>query len=142
MQFLRSVCYNSFQIPLCSIRFFTNRAKSVILFYSEVFFSQPSFSEFPIFELYKKLLTLTSVNYSATELPEHLNRGGIPPFSGCVHDTTTVYSFELYSYFYDFRCFQSGHGQFFFYSGYGEIFSQDIICTDSIRIIILVSISV
>ena len=82
------------------------------------------------------------VNYSVTELPEHLNRGGIPPFSGCVHDTTTVYSFELYSYFYDFRCFQSGHGQFFFYSGYGEIFSQDIICTDSIRIIILVSISV
>ena len=56
MQFLRSVCYNSFQIPLCSIRFFTNRAKSVILFYSEVFFSQPSFSEFLIFELYKKLL--------------------------------------------------------------------------------------
>lgn len=82
------------------------------------------------------------VNYSVTELPEHLNRGGIPPFSGCVHDTTTVYSFELYSYFYDFRCFQSGHGQFFFYSGYGEIFSQDIICTDSIRIIILASISV
>ena len=82
------------------------------------------------------------VNYSVTELPEHLNRGGIPPFSGCVHDTTTVYSFELYSYFYDFRCFQSGHGQFFFYSGYGEIFSQDIICTDSIRIIILLSISV
>ncbi|MGN8633095.1 hypothetical protein ACTNEW_16375, partial [Blautia sp. HCP3S3_G3] len=37
-------------------RFFTNRAKSVILFYSEVFFSQPSFSEFLIFELYKKLL--------------------------------------------------------------------------------------
>ena len=82
------------------------------------------------------------VNYSVTELPEHLNRGGIPPFSGCVHDTTTVYSFELYSYFYDFRCFQSGHGQFFFYSGYGEIFSQDIICADSIRIIILLSISV
>ena len=87
-------------------------------------------------------MTNTLVNYSATELPEHLNRGGIPPFSGCVHDTTTVYSFELYSYFYDFRCFQSGHGQFFFYSGYGEIFSQDIICTDSIRIIILASISV
>ena len=85
---------------------------------------------------------LRPVNYSVTELPEHLNRGGIPPFSGCVHDTTTVYSFELYSYFYDFRCFQSGHGQFFFYSGYGEIFSQDIICTDSIRIIILASISV
>lgn len=55
MQFLRSVCYNSFQIPLCSIRFFTNRPKSVILFYTEVFFSQPSFSEFLIFELYKKL---------------------------------------------------------------------------------------
>ena len=60
MQFLRSVCYNSFQIPLCSIRFFTNRAKSVILFYSEVFFSQPSFSEFLIFKLYKKLLSLRS----------------------------------------------------------------------------------
>ena len=85
---------------------------------------------------------LAQVNYSVTELPEHLNRGGIPPFSGCVHDTTTVYAFELYSYFYDFRCFQSGHGQFFFYSGYGEIFSQDIICADSIRIIILLSISV
>ena len=56
MQFLRSVCYNSFQVPHCLIRFFTNRPKSVILFYSEVFFSQPSFSEFPIFELYKKLL--------------------------------------------------------------------------------------
>ena len=33
-------------------------AKSVILFYSEVFFSQPSFSEFLIFELYKKLLKI------------------------------------------------------------------------------------
>ena len=38
MQFLRSVCYNSFQVPHCLIRFFTNRPKSVILFYSEVFF--------------------------------------------------------------------------------------------------------
>ncbi len=44
------------QVPHCLIRFFTNRPKSVILFYSEVFFSQPSFSEFLIFELYKKLL--------------------------------------------------------------------------------------
>ena len=59
MQFLRSVCYNSFQVPHCLIRFFTNRAKSVILFYSEVFFSQPSFSEFLIFKLYKKLLSTT-----------------------------------------------------------------------------------
>ena len=58
MQFLRSVCYNSFQVPHCLIRFFTNRPKSVILFYSEVFFSQPSFSEFLIFELYKKLLSM------------------------------------------------------------------------------------
>lgn len=30
------------------------------------------------------------VNYSATELPEHLKSGGIPPFSGCVHDTNTA----------------------------------------------------
>ena len=33
---------------------------------------------------------LAQVNYSVTELPEHLNRGGIPPFSGCVHDTNTA----------------------------------------------------
>ena len=32
------------------------------------------------------------VNYSVTELPEHLKKGGIPPY---------------------FRCFQSGYGQFF-----------------------------
>ncbi len=37
-------------------KIFTNRPKSVILFYSEVFFSQPSFLEFPIFELYRRLL--------------------------------------------------------------------------------------
>ena len=30
------------------------------------------------------------VNYSATELPEHLKSGGIPPFSGCVHNTNTA----------------------------------------------------
>jgi len=36
-------------------KIFTNRPKSVILFYSEVFFSQPPFLEFPIFELYRKL---------------------------------------------------------------------------------------
>ena len=63
MQFLRSVCYNSFQVPHCLIRFFTNRPKSVILFYSEVFFSQPSFSEFLIFELYKKLLYIISCGW-------------------------------------------------------------------------------
>ena len=44
-------------IPLCSIRFFTNRAKSVILFYSEVSFYQLPFLEFLIFELYRKLLS-------------------------------------------------------------------------------------
>ena len=37
-------------------KIFTNRAKSVILFYSEVSFYQPLFLEFPIFELYRKLL--------------------------------------------------------------------------------------
>ena len=37
-------------------KIFTNHPKSVILFYSEVFFSQPSFLEFPILELYRKLL--------------------------------------------------------------------------------------
>ena len=30
------------------------------------------------------------MNYSATTLPEHLKSGGIPPFSGCIHDTTTA----------------------------------------------------
>jgi len=35
----------------------TNRAKSVILFYTEVFFSQPSFLAAPTFELYRKLLS-------------------------------------------------------------------------------------
>ena len=45
---------------------------------------------------YTFLLTLSgindiiNVNYSATELPEHLKSGGIPPFSGCVHDTNTA----------------------------------------------------
>ncbi len=34
--------------------------------------------------------TFMKVNYSATELPEHLKSGGIPPFSGCVHDTNTA----------------------------------------------------
>ena len=33
---------------------------------------------------------ICKVNYSATKLPEHLKSGGIPPFSGCVHDTTTA----------------------------------------------------
>ena len=63
-------------------------------------------------------------------------------FSGCSHDTTTVCSLELYSYFYYFRCFQSGYGQFSFYSGYGVIFSQDIICAYGICVIGSVSISV
>lgn len=36
-------------------KIFTNWLKSVILFYSEVFFSQPSFLGFPILELYRKL---------------------------------------------------------------------------------------
>ena len=54
------------------------------------------------------------VNYSVTELPEHLKkRRDTAFFSGCIHDTTTVCSLELYSYFYYFRCFQSGYGQFF-----------------------------
>ena len=74
MQFLRSVCYNSFQIPLCSIRFFTNRAKSVILFYSEVFFSQPSFSEFLIFELYKKLHSANTSELQATKKPHNYHK--------------------------------------------------------------------
>ena len=44
------------------------------------------------------------VNYSATELPEHLNFGGIPPFSGCVHDTNTAYlsAMQLLLLFLDF----------------------------------------
>ena len=33
---------------------------------------------------------MLNVNYSATELPEHLKSGGIPPFSGCVHNTNTA----------------------------------------------------
>ena len=37
-------------------KIFTNPAKSVILFYTEVFFSQPSFLATPTFELYRKLL--------------------------------------------------------------------------------------
>ena len=49
---------------------------------------------------------------------------------------------ELYSYFYYFRCFQSGYGQFSFYSGYGVIFSQDIICAYGICVIGSVSISI
>ena len=47
MQFLCSVCYNSFQVPHCLIRFFTNRPKSVILFYSEVFFFSTFFLGIP-----------------------------------------------------------------------------------------------
>ena len=30
------------------------------------------------------------MNYSATKVPEHLKSGGIPPFSGCIHDTNTA----------------------------------------------------
>ena len=56
MQFLRSVCYNSFQVPHCLIRFFTNRPKSVILFYTEVFFLNLLSRNFLYFELYKELL--------------------------------------------------------------------------------------
>ena len=69
-------------------------------------------------------------------------KAGYRLFSGCIHDTTTVCSLELYSYFYYFRCFQSGYGQFSFYSGYEMIFSQDIICTYGICVIGSVSISV
>ena len=69
-------------------------------------------------------------------------KAGYRLFSGCIHDTTTVCSLELYSYFYYFRCFQSGYGQFSFYSGYGVIFSQDIICAYGICVIGSVSISV
>ena len=46
------------------------------------------------YEYYKTILPWFQkqflVNYSATELPEHLKSGGIPPFSGCVHDTNTA----------------------------------------------------
>ena len=41
-------------------------------------------------ENWKTMLTEIQVNYSATELPEHLKSGGIPPFSGCVHNTNTA----------------------------------------------------
>ena len=37
------------------------------------------------------------MNYSATELPEHLKSGGIPPFSGCVHNTNTMMIMEIKS---------------------------------------------
>ena len=45
-----------------------------------------------------------SVNYSATKLPEHLKSGGIPPFSGCVHDTNTacLSAMQLLLLFLDF----------------------------------------
>ena len=44
------------------------------------------------------------VNYSATELPEHLKSSGIPPFSGCVHNTNTAYlsTIQLLLLFLDF----------------------------------------
>ena len=44
------------------------------------------------------------VNYSTTELPEHLKSGGIPPFSGCVHNTNTAYlsAIQLLLLFLDF----------------------------------------
>ena len=44
------------------------------------------------------------VNYSATKLPEHLKSGGIPPFSGCVHDTNTacLSAMQLLLLFLDF----------------------------------------
>ena len=69
-------------------------------------------------------------------------KAGYRLFSGCIHDTTTACSLELYSYFYYFRCFQSGYGQFFFHSAYGVIFSQDIICPYGICVINSVSIPV
>ena len=40
---------------------------------------------------YSESVDKSDVNYSATELPEHLKSGGIPPFSGCVHNTNTAY---------------------------------------------------
>ena len=74
MQFLRSVCYNSFQVPHCLIRFFTNRAKSVILFYSEVFF-----------------LNLLSRNFSLVDM-------GITPHIPTQNRTCAInaYGFSLY----------------------------------------------
>ena len=44
------------------------------------------------------------MNYSATKLPEHLKSDGIPPFSGCVHDTTTacLLAIQLLLLFLDF----------------------------------------
>jgi hypothetical protein len=67
MQFLRSVCYNSFQIPLCSIRFLPTCKVSKSYSTLRYFFSQPPFSEFPILELYRKLL-LSQATHSANIL--------------------------------------------------------------------------
>lgn len=49
-------------------------------------------------------LSRDHVNYSATGLPEHLKSGGIPPFSGCVHNTNTAYlsAIQLLLLFLDF----------------------------------------
>ena len=49
------MCYNSFQVPHCLIRFLLT-AQSQYSYFTLSFF-QPSFSEFLIFELYKKLLS-------------------------------------------------------------------------------------
>ena len=52
----------------------------------------------------KRINDRNVVNYSATKLPEHLKSGGIPPFSGCVHDTTTacLLAIQLLLLFLDF----------------------------------------
>lgn len=51
-----SFCVLRFILDTSLFNKITNRSKSVILFYTEVFFSQSSFSEFLIFKLYRNLL--------------------------------------------------------------------------------------
>ena len=72
MQFLRSVCYNSFQVPHYLIRFFTNRAKSVTLFYSEVFFLN-LLSQNSLYLNYTR-------SFSANNFIRHQNSITITPF--------------------------------------------------------------
>ena len=51
-----------------------------------------------------KIDVFINVNYSVTELPEHLKSGGIPSFSGCVHNTNAacLSAMQLLLLFLDF----------------------------------------
>ena len=73
-------------------------------------------------------------NYSVTELPEHLKSGGIPSFSGCVHDTNTACLSAMQLLYY-FWIFSPATDSFLCFPDTERYFTQDIKCTYRICIV-------